>query len=179
MGITAVVGAATSIYSMQQQDKAIKEQNKAAGDQYVEETSRAKRDAQDRQNQLTNESLQEASRFQQNREQLALEALREKSAARVASAESGVGGVTKVRSFVAEGIAEDSARADIDKSESLSQFNVNQRARGIATAQRDREVNAGFTFKSNSRRRLGTLDFVSAGVSGAASGYNTGRSLTS
>lgn len=169
---TTVISAAGAVYSAQQQNAAIKAANTAADTQYIEEVGRAERDAQDRENQLTAETLQEASRFQQQREQLALESLREQASARVASAESGLGGVSVARSFLANEIGEDLARSDIERSEDLTQFNIAQRGRGIATAKRDRQTNAQFTHASNSRRRLSSLDIGISAATAGVEGFN-------
>lgn len=176
-GAIAVASAAASVYQIQQQDKQVKAQNAAAQQQYDIEAERAKRDAQNRQNNLTNQALEEGSDFAQRREKLKLDALRAQSAARAASAESGVGGVTSIRSFLSETISEDLARSDIQRSQDLTQFNLNQQARGITTAQHDRVVNAEFTRRSNTRRRPTGLDYGLAAVQGAASGYATASSF--
>jgi vacuolar-type H+-ATPase subunit E/Vma4 len=166
----AVATAGMAVYQVKQGDEAAKAANKATEMQYDEETARAERDAKDRQNQLTAETVQEATKYQQQREQLALEGLREAAGARVASAESGVGGVTAARSFLSEEISEDTAEADLRTSEGFTQFNIHQRARGIATAKRDRKVNADFTRVANTRKRASGLDYASAGLSGFVQG---------
>ena len=176
-GVAAVVAAAGAVYTVHQQDQAAKAQNKAAQQQYDIEAERAKRDAKNRQNNLANQALEEGSDFAQRREKLKLDALRAQGAARAASAESGVGGVTSIRSFLSETISEDLARSDIQRSQDLTQFNLNQHARGITTAQHDRTVNAEFTRRSNTRRRPTGLDYGLAAVSGAASGYSTASSF--
>jgi len=167
---TGVLSAGMAVYQVSEQDKAAKAANKATEMQYDEETARAERDAKDRQNQLTAETVQEATRYQQQREQLALEGLREAAGARVASAESGVGGVTAARSFLSEEISEDTAEADLRTSEGFTQFNIHQRARGIATAKRDRNVNADFTRVANTRKRASGLDYAVSGLGGFISG---------
>ena len=177
--VVAAISAATSIYQVQQQQKQAKAANKAAELQYQTEVDRANRDAKNRQGSLTHKGFEEASDFAQRREKLKLEALRAQSAARAASAESGVGGVTTVRSFIAETISEDLARSDIERSQEVSQFNINQQARGIGIDRADRIHNAGFTRASNYRRVPTGLDVGLAGASGAASGFASGYSLGS
>ena len=177
--IVAAVGAATSVYSVVQADRQAKAQNKAAQEQLDLEAERAEREAMDRQNNLQAQSLQEASKFQQQREQLALEARQEFASQKTASAESGLAGVQSVRSFVAASIAQDQARSDLELSEEFTTFGVNQQARGISRSEQDRKENALLNAQSNMRRRAGAGDFIGAGISGAASGYSSGSGFVS
>jgi hypothetical protein len=163
-----------SYHQGQQQAKAA---NEAAEEQYRIEAERAKREAMDRQNQLSMEALQESTKFQQQRQQLALEAMREQAAARVSSAESGVGGVTAVRSFIANELAEGRAEADIRQSEDFTQFNLQQRSRGILGANKDRVQNAALTFKQNARSGPSLLGTV-LGAAGDVAGVVADNSST-
>ena len=146
---TWVIGAmtaASAVVSYQQAKKAADAQNDAAEDQYGVETGRAKDEAMDRQNQLQVETSVESSKFQQQREQLALEALREQSSQRAAGAESGLGGVSAIRSFLANELGEDAAQGDAERSNKFTQFNIQQRNRGINTALNDRTQDAATNF---------------------------------
>lgn len=175
--IVGAITAASAVYGVVQQDQMAKRQNKAAQAQFDSESDRADRDAKDRANSLQSQALEEGTKFQQQKQKLALDALRSQAAARAASAESGVGGVTSIRSFIAEDISKDLARSDLDRGAEFSSFGASQQARGIETSRSDRITNAGFSFASNSRRRAGGLDYGVAGVSGALSGYSSGRNL--
>ena len=177
MGITAVIGAATSVYQMQQQEKATERNNKAAEQQMEIEAERARRDAAHNQANLKNKALEEASAFQQKKEKIRLDALREQSATRAKAAESGVGGVTSIRSFVANDIAQDLALSDIEKSEDFSSFNVHQNQRNITNPGNDRLQNAHFTMLGKLRQKPSGFDYLSAGVSGAAGGLEMGQSI--
>lgn len=166
----AVVSGGMAVHQTSEQDKAAKAANRANDMQYEEEIARAERDAQNSGNQLTAEVLQESTKYQQQRQQLALASLRESANARTASAESGVGGVTASRSFLAEDLATGQAEADVRTSMGFTDFNVQQRARGIAASKRDRGVNADFTHVAQTRKRASGLDFAIAGVSGFMEG---------
>ena len=171
--ITAGVTAAAAAYGVYQTDQQAKQQNKAAAEQQDIENARAQREAMDRQNQLQQQSLEEGTKYQQQKEKLAMDALRNQASARVASAEGGVGGVSSIRSFISGEISEDLARSDIDKSAGFSGFNVNQQSRGITNARDDRFVNAQQTFKQNSRRRASGLDYGLAAGSSVAGNYGS------
>ena len=159
------VGAASTLFQFQQQREAAEAANEAAEIQHDIEVKRAKEEAKDRQNQLSQEALEESQRISQQRQQLALQALQEASSARVASAESGTGGVSKIRSFLAADIGADLARSDIEKNVRNAQFNVAQRARGIGTAKNTRTENAFLTRQANTRRKPGIGD-LAAGLAG-------------
>lgn len=161
----AVAGIASTLYQQDQQRQAAEAANDAAEIQHDVEVQRAKAEAQDRQNQLSQEALEESQRISQQRQQIALQALQEASSARVASAESGTGGVSKIRSFLSADIGADLARSDIEKNERNAQFNLSQNARGIQTAKTTRTENAFLTRQANTRRKPGLGD-LAVGLAG-------------
>ena len=162
--------AATAAYSVYQQDQQAEAANKAAQDQLDMESDRAEQDAMNNRNNLDSESLQVASRYQQNKQKLKMDALRSQSAARAKSAEQGVGGVSAIRSFISEEISEDIARSDIEQQVGFDQFNLNQKARGIITQRDNRLQDANTRFNAGVRRRAGALDYglaIGESVAGA------------
>lgn len=159
------VGVASSLFQFQQQREAAEAANEAAAIQHKVEVDRAKAEAQDRQNQLSQEALEESQRIGQQRQQLALQALQEQSSAKVAAAEGGLGGVSKIRSFLTADIQGDLARSDIEKNVTNAQFNLQQRARGIQTAKQTRVDNAFLTRQANTRRKPGMGD-LAVGIAG-------------
>lgn len=176
--VTALASAAVQVQQDQTQRKAAKAQNKAADIQFDIETKRAKDEAMARQSQLSQDALVAGQQMSQERQALAREALREKSGQRIASAESGVSGVSSVRSFLASELSEDLARSDLENKESNTFFNLNQRTKGIAGASIDRQENAFLSRQSNRKKISGGLatdiggavlnnagSFVKAGVS--------------
>ena len=175
--VLGVLSAAGSLYSMQQQSQQVKAGNKAAAEQQALEESRAKQEAMDRQNTVQNQALEESLKFKQERSNLQLEALRAGASQRVASAESGVGGVSSIRSFISQDLGEDQARSNIAISESLSGFNLNQQRRGIVQSKQERIENSLLTQRANTRRRPGVFDYAIAGVSSGVQGYSAGKSL--
>lgn len=176
--IVGAITAATSVYSVVQADRQAKSANKAAAQQQQIEEERANREAKDRQNTLQNQALEESSKFKQQRERLEIESLREQASSRVASAEGGIGGVSSIRSFIANEIGQDLARSDIAKSEGFTGFNLNQQERGIATSRQERIENSVLTQNANTRRRPTTSEFVVAGISGGLEGYSAGKGIT-
>ena len=157
LAVQGVMMVASAAMQYQQAETQAKAANEAAEAQWQAETDRAKRESMDRENQLQMEANQESSRFAQQREQLAMEALREHAAAKVAGAESGVGGVTAVRSFLANEIGLSAAEGDINQSEGFTAFNIQQRNRGITGALNDRNENAALTHNQNTRARPSAL----------------------
>jgi len=167
-GAIMVGTAAYSVYSMDQQAS---DANKAAQAQLDIESDRAEEDAMNNRNNLNSESLQVATRYQQNRQKLKMDALRAQSAARAKSAEQGVGGISAIRSFISEEISEDIARSDIEQQVGFDQFNLNQKARGILTQRDNRLQDANTRFSAGVRRRAGALDYGLAVGGAAASAY--------
>ena len=154
----AAVGIATVALGFMQQTQQAKVANEAASDQYKAEADRARQESMDRQNQLSHDTQEESQRLHQQREALALQTLREKAGIRVASAEGGVGGVSKIRSFLTSEIQSGVADSDITTQETNTAFNTNQRLLGIGNAASDRISNAQSTFVTNSRRKPGVMD---------------------
>jgi len=142
--------------------------------QYDIEVQRAKEEAQSRQNQLSAEAMQESERIGQQRQTMALEALRAQSAGKVASAEGGLGGVSKIRSFLATDIQSDLARSDVEKSQNLSQFNLQQQGRGISTSKSTRTDNAFLKRQSLQRRKPGTSELLINTGKAAANAFSGG-----
>lgn len=171
MGVLAVGGAVMG--HMQAQDAA-DNANEAANIQYDVEVARAKQESMDRQNQLSAEALMESEKIGQQRQTMALEALRAQAAGKVASAEGGLGGVSQIRSFLATDIQSDLARSDVEKSERGAQFNLQQQGRGIMTAKNTRADNAFLTRQSNTRRRPGTSDLLMSSLTAAGPSIGTG-----
>jgi hypothetical protein len=170
---TAVVSAGGAVYQAQQQNEQIEAANEAAENRHRVEVDRAKQEARDRQNQLAHDAMVEGQRLSQERQKLAREAMVEQASLRAASAESGTGGVSKIRSFIASEIGEDLARSDIEQSQRNSQFNISQQARAIATASRTRQENAGFTLQASQRRKIGTGQMVLGALTAAAPGLGS------
>lgn len=150
-----LLGAGLSFYQQGEQAEAATE---AANIQYDIETRRAQEESQDRQNQLSQDLLEESQRVNQQRQELALQALRAQAGQRVASAESGTGGVSKVRSFLTSEIQEGQALSDIAAQQQNTAFNAAQRARGIHSAKVARSENAFLTRQANRRNRPGIID---------------------
>ena len=190
----AAVGIATVALGFMQQTQQAKVANEAASDQYKAEADRARQESLDRQNQLSHDTQEESQRLHQQREALALQTLREKAGIRVASAEGGVGGVSKIRSFLTSEIQAGVADSDITTQETNTAFNTNQRLLGIGNAASDRISNAQSTFVTNSRRKPGVMDLgvgllsnsdvASAGMNQASklfqpqTGFKSGQVIT-
>lgn len=172
----AVVTTASTVAGFQQQRQQAKAANKAAEIQHKIEVKRARQEAMDRENQLTQDALIESDRLNRERTALALEALREQAGIRVASAEGGIGGVSKVRSFLAADVQEDLARSDIDRSEANAEFNIAQASRGIENTRVAREQNAFLTRQANTQQVPGFGDLALGLVSSNASGIGQGVS---
>jgi len=152
MAVIAIAG------TLQQREQA-KAGNKAAKVQQQIEVKRARQESMDRENQLSQDALIESTRLNKERTELALEALREDAAITIGSAESGLGGVSKVRSFLTADVQEDLARSDIDTSAKNAQFNLNQASRGIEATQFARRQNAFLTRQANTQKVPGALEF--------------------
>ena len=170
----AVVATASTVYGHQQARQQAKAQNKAADIQHKIEVDRARQEAMDRENQLSQDALEESTRINKERQELALEALREQAGIRVASAEGGVGGVSKIRSFLSADVQEDLARSDLDTSERNAQFNLAQAARGIENTRFARQQNAFMTREANSTDVPGGMDLAVGLVSANAGGIGQG-----
>jgi len=162
MAVVAVAGTL-------QQRQAAQAGNKAAKQQQQIEVARARQEAMDRENQLSQDALIESTRINKERTELALEALREQASIRVGAAEGGIGGVSKVRSFLTTNIQEDQARSDIDTNERNAQFNLAQASRGIEATRFARRQNAFLTRQSQTQRVPGALDFGLALIPAAGS----------
>ena len=165
------VALASAAFGVYQQDQQAEEANKAAQKQLDMESDRAEDDAKNNRNNLDSESLQVATRYQQNKQKLKMDALRAQGAARAKSAEQGVGGISAIRSFISEEISEDIARSDVEQQVGFDQFNLNQKARGIGTQRDNRLQDANTRFSAGVRRRAGALDYGLAIGSSAASSY--------
>lgn len=163
---TAVIAGVAAVGGFMQQRQAAESANEAAEIQYEVESDRAAAEALNRENQLSQEVLEESQRLNQQRQELALEALRERSGQRVASAESGTGGVSKIRSFLSADIQEGVAESDIATQLKNTAFNVSQKSKGIGVALTSRQENAFLTRQSNRRRKPGLVD-LGIGVLGA------------
>jgi len=159
--IIAGVTTAVSLYQTNEQRKAAKAGNKAAKQQQQIEVTRARQEAMDRENQLSQDALVESTKLNKERTELALEALREQAAVRVGSAEGGLGGVSKVRSFLTTDIQEDLARSDIDTNARNAQFNLAQAQRGIEATEFARRQNAFLTRQANTQKVPGAFEFIS------------------
>jgi hypothetical protein len=163
---TAAIGVVMAGASFLQQREQAEAANEAAEIQYETEMERAKAESMNRENQLSQEVLEESQRLNQQRQELALEALREQAGKRVASAESGTGGVSKIRSFLSTDIQEGVAESDLDTQAKNTAFSVAQRSRGIHTALASRQENAFLTRQANRRRKPGVVD-LGIGLLGA------------
>jgi len=159
--IIAGVTTAVSLYQTNEQRQAAKAGNKAAKQQQQIEVTRARQEAMDRENQLSQDALIESTKLNKERTELALEALREQAAVRIGSAEGGLGGVSKVRSFLTTDIQEDLARSDIDTNARNAQFNLAQAQRGIEATEFARRQNAFLTRQANTQKVPGAFEFIS------------------
>jgi len=177
--IVMIVAAAGALYSTEQQRQQAKSANKAADIQYKVDSKRARDEAMDRENQLSQDALVESTRLNQERSALALDALREQAGVRIGSAEGGLGGVSKVRSFLSVGIQEDLARSDIDTNSKNAQFNLAQAQRGIESQAHARKQNAFLTRQANQQYVPGALDFAVNATTAAASSYTPSRGAKS
>lgn len=162
MAVVAIAG------TLQQRQQA-KAGNKAAKVQQQIETKRARQEAMDRNNQLSQDALVESTRLNKERTELALETLREDAAIAVGSAESGLGGVSKVRSFLTADVQGDLARSDIDTNARNAQFNLAQASRGIESTQFARRQNAFLTRQAQTQKVPGALEFGMAVLPAAGS----------
>jgi cell division protein FtsL len=169
--IAAAIAAAGTAYSMHQSDQAAKDRNKAVQEQYDAENARAARDAKDSQNKLVAQAEQLGDQYSDSKRKLAIEKAQAASAARVASAESGVGGVSAIRSFIASEVQADVARSDIEKENRYNQFGLEQTARGIGNTRSDQLQNNKFSFLANARKRASGMDYVVGVGSSAATAY--------
>ena len=150
-----IAGALTQTFM---DDQRIDAENEAAEIQFAEETRRANEEHMDRTNQLTQEAQLEAAELTKSRQATALSELRAQSAQTVAGAESGLSGVSHIRSFMSNEIAGSLAQGDLDLQERATEFNTQQRVRGINTAKVNRNTNAFLTRQASTRKRLGVLD---------------------
>jgi len=175
----ALIGVATAGLSTYQQRQEAKAANKAAEIQHDVDVARAKEEAQNRHNQLSQEALQESQRINQQRQSLALQALQEQASLKVASAEGGTGGVSKIRSFLSADIGEDLARSDVDVNSRNAQFNLAQSSAGIDTAKGNRIQNAFLTRQANTRRKPGFMDFALASLGQSSVQEAGGKAISS
>ena len=161
-----MVGAAVlQTFQQQQEADAMVSVEKT---RHRQETKRAQRDAEVQQNMLHQQALEESTALQQERESLALERLREQASIKVSSAESGVAGVSPIRSFLASNIRGDSASNVLDTNERNSRFRNQMEQVGINTNYSDR-VNASASRVADAKRqRVGFMDYaVNVGTAGA------------
>lgn len=156
--ITITVLLTSAALQLKQQDDAAKAANEAAKATFESETEQARQEALARENVLNQESQEKAQQLNMERENLAREALRERAAARVGSAESGVGGVSKVRSFLTSEAQIADAESDLSSSERNAEFGLQIGARNITRGRSDRIGAAGNQFDRSTRRRVGLID---------------------
>lgn len=154
----AAIGVVTAGVGFLQQREQAEAATEAANIQYDIEVRRAQQEAQDRQNQLSQDLMEESQRTNQQRQELALQALQAQAGQRVAAAESGTGGVSKVRSFLTSEIQEGVALSDIATQQKNTAFSAAQRSRGIHEAKVSRTENAFLTRQANRRRKPGIVD---------------------
>ncbi len=167
---TAIIQGGMGLFSVFQQNQQIDASNEAAKIQQQVEQRRADQEAMDRQNQLTQDAQIEAQKLNQARQATALSELRAQSSATVSSAESGLGGVSSIRSFIANETAGALAEGDLNTQQAATQFNLQQKARGITTARSTRTENAFLTRQANTRRKLGVVDFAVGALGNEAAG---------
>lgn len=110
----------------------------AESDRHQQEVKRANRDANIQQNMLSQQALEESFALQQDRQALALESLRSVADLRTAGAESGLGGVSSIRSFVASNINATTQAGVQNTNEANSALRFGVENTGIRNNRRDR-----------------------------------------
>jgi len=171
-----VVGAlvtASGALQTYQQGQAMKANAEAEATRHQMEVERAQRDAEMKRAMLDQQALEANQELQLDRERLALEGLRERGAIKASGAESGLGGVSQIRSFLASNISEDMAEASQNINESNQLIRNQMEQSGININYQDRIQNSQIRVDNAKRQRVGALDYLGAGISGVGAGAQT------
>lgn len=168
-GLT-IAGGALQVY---QQEQTFRAQEEAEEMRHKVEMERAERNASMERAVLEQQALEESSAIQQDRQALALEALRERGSKLAIGAESGLGGVSKIRDFLATNINEATQASRINVNENNAILRNQMEQRGIDTNRQDRIVSSRMRVNEAKSRKTGALDYLGVGVSGASAGFQT------
>ena len=163
MGILAATSAGLSVYQQQQAMEANVEAEEA---RHKVEVERAQRDAEMKRAMLDQQALEANQELQLDRERLALEGLRERGAIKASGAESGLGGVSQIRSFLSSNITEDMARATQNINEQNQLFRNQAEQSGVNINYQDRIQNSAISVQNAKRQKVGALDYLGVGLSG-------------
>ena len=169
----AVATMASSALQVYQQGQNLKAQAEAEEARHKVEVERAQRDAEMKRAMLDQQALEANQELQLDRERLALEGLRERGAIKASGAESGLGGVSQIRSFLSSNITEDMARATQNINEQNQLFRNQAEQSGININYQDRIQNSAIAVQNAKRQKVGALDYLGAGLSGVGAGLST------
>ena len=171
----AVVGVTAVQQGIQlyQQDQAFDAEVDAQEARHKVEAERAQRDAEISRTMLNQQALEQSTEIQQDRQRLALEALRERGSQRASGAESGLGGVSSIRSMLSTDLNEGAQASNINMNVSNNLFRNQMEQAGININYQDRLQNSQTAVDNARRQKLGALDYLNAGASVASAGIQT------
>lgn len=131
---------------------------------------RAKRDRLQSENALNQQALENAQQVAQDRENLELETRRAIASQRVAGAESGIGGVSPLRQFLATNIQAGTQESNIESNLRNVQGRLGTEYQSVTNTASDRIQNSRLRLKS---QQTSTFDKVfTSATTGAKSGLN-------
>lgn len=168
--ISASIAVATVAHQLYSQDQAFKAEAANQEARHEVEAERAQRDAEISRTMLNQQALEQSTEIQQDRQRLALEALRERGSQRASGAESGLGGVSSIRSMLSTDLNEGAQASNINMNASNNLFRNQMEQSGININYQDRLQNSQTAVDNAKRQKLGAMDYLGAGLSGVGAG---------
>lgn len=170
------VGAMTgglSLLATYQQDQAFEAEAEAQEMRHKVESERAQRDAEMSRTMLNQQALEQSTEIQRDRQRLALEALRERGSQRASGAESGLGGVSSIRSMLSTDLNEAQQASNINANVSNNLFRNQMEQAGININYQDRLQNSQIQVDNARRQKVGALDYLGAAGTGVTAGLQS------
>ncbi len=171
--VTMTLMAAKVGLELYQQDQAFEAEAEAQEMRHKVESERAQRDAEMSRTMLNQQALEQSTEIQRDRQRLALEALRERGSQRASGAESGLGGVSSIRSMLSTDLNEAQQASNINANVSNNLFRNQMEQAGININYQDRLQNSQIQVDNARRQKVGALDYLGAGLSGASAGLQS------
>ena len=174
----AVAGAvAVGALSAMQQYQGMQAQEEFAQAEHEATMQRAERDRLQNESALNQQALENAQQVAQDRENLELETRRALASQRVVGAESGIGGISPLRQFLATNIQAGTQEANIESNLRNIQSRLGAEYQSVANTAHDRIQNSRLRLQSS--KTSGFNKLLSSGLSGAQSGLGVYSGLNS